>query len=82
MSDDGSILRAPHLKSVPGHEGIERHILGLKGRHAKAVLPQYAQDPRCQYALARTGHSALDHQITCHTYLPAEALRGAAHFSL
>ena len=62
-------LRTPHLEPVSRHKRVERHILGLKRSRAKAVLPQDAQDPRCQYALACTGHGALDHKIASHDLL-------------
>src|SRR5699024_2684192 len=59
-------LGPPHLKPVPGDEGVERHILRFKGRHAETVLLQHPAQSSRQNALARIGHGALYHDRSCH----------------
>ena len=50
------------FRAVPRHEGIQRHVLRLKGRDTPAVLLQNAQQRRAKHALSHRRGRSLHHQ--------------------
>ena len=54
-------LGPAHLTAVVRHVRIERHVLGLEGRHPVAVLKQDAAQGGRKDALARIGARSLEH---------------------
>ena len=66
-------LCAAHLSAIAGDKGIQRHILAFKWGHTVSVLLQDAAQACRQQALSRVGHGPLNHNILCHSYLPAQA---------
>ena len=59
-------LGAAHLQSVLRDKGVQRHILGFKGRDTISVLPEDPAQAGSQKALAGVGHGPLDHDCFCH----------------
>ena len=67
-----------HFPAVCGNEGVQSHVLALKGGHPVAVLFEHPAKPGAQQALARVGHGALNHNIFRHGYAPFRILSIAA----
>ena len=55
-------LGPSHLAAVPGHIGVQGHILGLERCHPDPVLQQYPTETGNQNAFAHIGSRALEHQ--------------------
>jgi hypothetical protein len=59
-------LRAADLGAVRGHEGVQRHVLRLEGRHLHALPGEPPAQPGDQHALARIRPGPGDQQRPFH----------------